>query len=333
MIRVGNSVMSGSTLTVLFLTGLLATTIAANAQTVANPPEQQVEKTQASTNEPPTQSKTLELPPIVVQGQRVSPFAEEQLVGPYQQPEWTTERRFPTTRIYLQEQPYEMGVEQWDRIRAFKDGTVEHRFSEEYELGLPHRFQMDAYYTWKAGSEAIAGPHNVAVDEESIEFRYAFADWGQLPMNPTLYVEYTFATGGDADALEGKLLLGDEICQVWHYGVNFICEQGLWGDCSTELAASAALGRTIIDRKLGLGIEAEYSNTTVAGSRGDPEVWFLLGPSAQWRITPKLHLDCVPLFGMTHDSPRTECWVVLGYDFGSGTGKETPVTPISTKGN
>jgi len=51
---------------------------------------------------------TNSVPEIVVSA---TALREEQLVGPYHQPEWTTERRFPTTRVYLQEQPYEMGVE------------------------------------------------------------------------------------------------------------------------------------------------------------------------------------------------------------------------------
>ena len=262
---------------------------------------------------------------IVVYGKRSQ---EEQLVGPCQQPEWTTARRFPSTRIYLQQQPYEIGVEQWDRVRSFKDGTVEHRFSEELEVGLPYRFQMDLYYTWKYADQ------HAEPDEQAIEFRYAFADWGQLPMSPTLYVEYTFATHGEPDALEGKILLGDEMGQGWHYGVNLICEQGLWGSRATKLAASAALGRTILDRKLGLGIEVEYSHETEKGSRDSAEEWCMLGPSVQWRITPKLHLDCAPLFGLSHDSPNMECWLVLGYDFGSGTSAEKPIEgPISTKGN
>ena len=246
-------------------------------------------------------------------------------MGPYQQPEWTTERRFPTTRVYLQEPPLEMGVEQWDRIRDFKDGTVEHRFSEEFELGLPHRFQLDVYETWKIE------PHNTHQDEASVEIRYAFADWGRIPMNPTLYAEYTFGTA-DPDALEVKLLLGDEIGPAWHYGINAICEQGLWGSCATELALSAALGWTVIDRKLGVGVEGKYSNETEKGSRGDPETSFLLGPSVQWRITPRTHFDLVPLFGLTDDSPRMECWAVLGFDLGPGTSGKASAAPISTKG-
>lgn len=242
---------------------------------------------------------------IIVYGNKIQ---EEQLIGPYQQPEWTTERRFPSTRIYLQEQPYEMGVEQWDRIRSFKDGTVEHRFSEEFEMGLPHHFQMDVYYTWKYVNQ-YAQP-----DEESIEFRYAFADWGKIILNPTLYVEYTFATHGEPDALEGKLLLGDITDHGYHYGVNLICEQGLWGSRFTELSISAALGRMIFDKKLSLGAETRYEHTTEVGLRDSAEEWFMLGPSIQWRITPKIHFDCAPLFGLNNASPNVECWVVMGCD-------------------
>lgn len=32
-------------------------------------------------------------------------LTEEQPVGPYNQPEWTTHRRFPSTRVYLQTKP------------------------------------------------------------------------------------------------------------------------------------------------------------------------------------------------------------------------------------
>jgi hypothetical protein len=35
-----------------------------------------------------------------------APITEHTLVGEYQQPEWTTHRRFPTTRVYLQQPPW-----------------------------------------------------------------------------------------------------------------------------------------------------------------------------------------------------------------------------------
>ena len=36
-------------------------------------------------------------------------------------PEWTSHRRFTTTRVYLQQAPWEVGVEQWWRVRDNRD--------------------------------------------------------------------------------------------------------------------------------------------------------------------------------------------------------------------
>src|SRR5438132_6091040 len=128
------------------------------------------------------------MPEVVVTGStnaetRPGWLGEEQYTGPYQQPEWTTERRFPGTRVYLQQQPWDVGFEQWVRYRDNKDGTKETRFQEEVELGLPHRFQLDLYETW-----AIDQDRRANQDEYSAEVRYALADWGKIPLNPTLYV-------------------------------------------------------------------------------------------------------------------------------------------------
>jgi len=61
----------------------------------------------------------------------------------------------------------------------------------------------------------------------------------------------------------------------------------------------------------------EYAQESVKGKRDDPEKELLIGPSVQWRPTRHIHIDAVPMFGITHDAPRVECWTVLGYDFGS----------------
>jgi hypothetical protein len=36
-----------------------------------------------------------------VTAKRVSEYREEDLIGPYGQPQWTAVRRFPTTRVYV----------------------------------------------------------------------------------------------------------------------------------------------------------------------------------------------------------------------------------------
>ena len=158
--------------------------------------------------------------PDVVVSNTPPRMVEDEGVGPYQQPEWTTDRRFPGTRVYLQQMPWNVGVEQWARLQTFRDGTAETRFQEEVEVGLPHRFQLDLYETWDIDQD-----RRTEQDEYSAELRYALADWGKIPLNPTLYLEYA-EHDHDANTLEGKLLLGTDLAPRWHWGLNLACEQG-----------------------------------------------------------------------------------------------------------
>jgi hypothetical protein len=96
------------------------------------------------------------------------------------------------------------------------------------------------------------------------------------------------------------------------------------------LAVSGALGKTIMDQKLGLGIETKYVNETEKGARSDAADKVLLGPSLQWRPAPKWHVDLAPLAGLTDDSPRLEAWAVAGFEFGPGSEKKAVQAPIST---
>jgi len=92
---------------------------------------------------------------------------------------------------------------------------------EEYEIGLPHRFQVDLYETWTVNEH-----HRSQQDEVSAEVRYALADWGQIPLNPTLYLEYA-QHDHDANTLEGKVLLGTDFTPRLHWGLNLAGEQQL----------------------------------------------------------------------------------------------------------
>jgi hypothetical protein len=266
---------------------------------------------------------TSHLPEVLV-STNLPALEEAAPVGPYQQPEWTTERRFPSTRVYLQQMPWNVGVEQWMRGRYFHDGVAETRFQEEAELGIPYRFQLDLYETW-----AIDQHRRIDQEEASAELRYALADWGKIPLNPTLYLEYA-EHDRSANTLEGKLLLGTDFSQSLHWGMNLACEQELYGTQNTELAASQGLSYTLINEKLSAGVEMEYYHEKAIGSHG--ENWFLIGPSLQWRPTASTHLDLVPLLGCTHYSPEVEAYIVFGYDFGTGTKKEH-YAPASVRGN
>jgi hypothetical protein len=220
--------------------------------------------------------------------------------------------------------PWETGFEQWARVQDFRDGTVESRFQEEFEIGLPHRFQIDLYETW-----SIDQDRRVDEDEYSAEVRYALADWGKIPLNPTLYLEYA-EHQNDANTLEGKLLLGTDLAPHVHWGLNLADEQGLSGVANTELAASQGLSYTLIDQKLDVGVEMEYYHEK---ARRTPEQnQFLLGPSVQWRFASWAHLDIAPLIGCTHDAPKIEAYVVFGIDFNTGPAKREHYAPTSLRG-
>ena len=264
--------------------------------------------------------QTNKLPTTIVEDQ----ILEESKIGPYSQPEWTYRRRFSTTRVYVQKEPWQAGVEQWWRGRFYKDGSASHLLQEEFEIGLPHRFQFDLYENWIVDKQGIAHHHDVAT-----ELRWALADWGKIPLNPTIYGEWKSVDKSQGpDVYEFKLLLGEELMPNLHWGLNMIYEQEVGGERATEMAWSQGLSYALIDSKFSAGLEMSFKHETTSYLRSQPEIKFSLGPSFQWRPTPKTHLDIVPLFGLTHDAPSVEAFLVFGYDFG----KPGSYSPSSLKG-
>ncbi len=274
----------------------------------------------AQTNAPATSS----LPVIEV---RAAPLHEAQAVGPYEQPEWTTQRRFPTTRVYLQEQPGDFSLEGWWRGKWFKDGSNAQRFEEELEIGLPHRFQLDVYHGWGTENDEHATKNEFA----SIELRYALADWGKIPLNPTLYGEYTY-NFDESDEVEIKLLLGGQLGQDLHWGFNISREEQTGGTKHLEIEIAQAASYTLIDQKLSIGYEWEYSQESDQGERANPDKSFGIGPSLQWRPTRNTHLDIIPLFGLSHDAPKVESFVVFGIDFGPESKTPSLIEPAALRG-
>ena len=134
-------------------------------------------------------------------------LAEEKPDGASGQPDWVKQRRFSNTRVYLQKDPWEMGVEQWYRVRTYDGGRVTQRSQTEFEMGLPYRMQLDIY---EKAIHDNSDDRGWQQDEVAVDLRYGLADWGVLPLNPALYVEYAFAHEG-SDILESKILFGDEL--------------------------------------------------------------------------------------------------------------------------
>jgi hypothetical protein len=160
--------------------------------------------------------------------------------------------------------------------------------------------------------------------------RYAFADWGKIPLNPTLYAEYKIGNHAP-NVAEFKLLLGEQIAPRIHWGLNFVYEKELRGERATEFQISQGLSYTLIDEKLSFGVEMKYVFETTAGTRGEPEQKFLIGPSLQVRPTRNTHLDLVALIGTNRDSPRVEGFVIFGIDFGKVGGDSQLLAFFNTK--
>ncbi|HEY5073734.1 MAG TPA: hypothetical protein VII34_03495 [Pyrinomonadaceae bacterium] len=231
------------------------------------------------------------------------------LVGPYNQPQWTTERAFSTTRVYVRPPGSLEFVQYW--TPEWKDGMTEHAFREELEIGLPYRFQLDFYQNWgiEEGKSFYKG--------SSVELRYALADWGKIPLNPTLYAEWAFNDAAP-DVWELKLLLGETFCRRWNWAANIIYEQETGGGRETEIAFSTALTYTLVDEKVNVGFEALAERKTERGSRSKPESELLVGPSINVHPTRNSFITAAPLFGTTKDSPDVELFVVAGFQFSFG---------------
>lgn len=251
---------------------------------------------------------------------------EESPVGENKQPEWTTRRRFATVRSYVLP-PWQFEFEQWWSGFFPRTGRGRHIVQEEVSIGLPYRFQFDVYANHEITPEGTWRHQGVAT-----EMRYAFGDWGEIPLNPTIYLEWKFNNGDIPDAGEVKFLFTEELAPGWHWGMNIFYEQQMSDPREIEWGASQAVSYTLIDQKLSVGVEMQFNHVTEHESRGTPVLEFLVGPSIQWRPTPRTHLDIVPLMGATQESPCIWAWVVFGVDFGPGRDKGAPLAPISTRG-
>jgi hypothetical protein len=247
--------------------------------------------------------------------------SDTQRVGAYNQPAWTTQRPFASTRTYvLPAGTYEF--EQWVRPTWNRDDPTEWRFLEEIALGLGCRWQLDIYERWNIEPDDD-NKEQVNHEGVQIEARYALADWDVIPLNPTLYAEWIERGGPQDDKpnkFEIKLLLSDELFHDLYYASNIVLEQEVAGELETEIAWSNAFGTTIIDRLLMAGIEMNLSSTTVEGARGEPETAFTIGPSIQLRPTNRTFWDVVALFGTTEESPICQMYIVWGYQFGTRAG-------------
>jgi len=272
--------------------------------------------------------------------------AGEELIGPYAQPRWSARGRFSAdTDVYVLP-PYSFYFD-LDYNGTFpRKGQPDHLFVQEYELGLPCQFQVG----WEFYQEAINGHRQIPFT--LIEGRYAFADWGKIPLNPTLLAEFKWGTGKDyfgketdrgaggdsgeesvtkniSNSYEVRLLLGQEIGKSVEFASNIFFEQKLSGDREREVGFSTAWSYALRGEALKLGLETKYSNESQPSKRHLARNIFQLGPAFTYKPSPHTRIDVAPLAGIGHDSPYLETFLIFSIDFGTGETKEAE-EPVST---
>ena len=234
---------------------------------------------------------------------------EEQRIGSYQQPEWTAQRLFGETRVYVVPEG-QAEFEFWYVPKVPRHGEpVENKLQYEFEFGLPYRFQIDLYLVQeKSGNTGEQASGN------KFEVRWALADWDVIPANPTLYLEWV-QNDGAADHVEAKLLLGGELAQRWHWGSNLVFEHETGGAYENSHEFTTGVGYSVIDQKLSLGVETKLALVNVHGARSHVDTELLVGPSLQFRPLPRAHIDLAPLIGVTTDAPQLQVFFVFGWQF------------------
>lgn len=259
---------------------------------------------------------------VVVEEKKERP-SESERMGPYNAPAWSSHRRFATTRVYVQQAPGEVEFEQWVeyRIKRGKHSNPSTRLRTEFEFGLPYRFQLDLYLlTEHDRDDTRSDFHWRGI---SAELRWAIADWNVIPGNPTLYFEYQLLDD-EPDVIEPKILLGGDIIDRLHWGLNFIYEGSVGANHHSqqadEWAVHGGLAYGLLDNILSVGIEANYVYT-IERSREPRETVrfeeFYIGPSVQWRPMDQMHLDVVILrnCGNDREGKRAKIFAVFGFEF------------------
>lgn len=263
-----------------------------------------------------------QLPDVEVVEYMSEADSEQTLVGPNRQPEWTTRpHRFATTRAYVLP-PGVSELELWGTSEFNEDSEPIHGLEQEFMIGLPNRFQLDFYTVQAQG----AGQDEFHFDEFKAEVRWALDEWGEIPLNPTLYAEWETSADSDSDAVEYKALLAEDLGEDWYWAGNIVYEQEYSGSRETELALTSGLNYTVTDKKFNVGAEAEIVRATEKGSRGDPEWKFNVGPSFQYRFTDSARFRVVPLAGLGPDSTDLTTFFIFGYTLGGDEGRRQQTT-------
>lgn len=250
------------------------------------------------------------LRPVIVTGKAPNIHdveSESDLVGPANQPEWTTRRAFAETDIYVIP-PGEFEFNQFYVSSHPRHGKPENLFESEFEFGLPWRTQFDVELNYSLVNGRLQH------DATLVELPHALADWGKIPLNPTIDAGWLFNHRG-ADSYFFRLLLADELSERFHFGSNLSFQRQIGDERETAYELNTALTYVAINSKLALGGEFlfEYETAREDGEFEDSTT-AMLGPTLLFKPTHTTHLGLVTLFGLTKDSPVAEVILIFGMD-------------------
>ncbi len=244
--------------------------------------------------------------------------SESDRVGPANQPEWTTRRAFAETDVYVIP-PGEVEFNQFYISSHPRHGKPENLFESEFEIGLPWRTQFDVELNYRLNSGHFQH------DATLLELPHALADWGKLPLNPTIDGGWRFNTD-EADAYFFRLLLAEEFGRRFHFGANLTFQQQVGGEREQAYELNTAVSYSALDARLTLGAEllVEYESSR-EWENGILERSFstevMLGPTLLFKPSRNTHLGLTPLFGLTHDAPVVEVFLVFGIDLEPFSGR------------
>ncbi len=237
--------------------------------------------------------------------------SESDLVGPAKQPEWTTRRVFAETDIYVIP-PGAIEFNQFYVPTVPRSGTMEHAFESELEFGLPWRTQFDVELNYSVTNGRLR------YDSTRVEIPHALANWNEIPLNPTIDGGWRVQTD-EADAFFFRLLLAEEFGPRVHFGANLTYDRQVGDEHETSYEFSMALSYVVKDSKLAVGMEALFEYETKQGDDPDEgsihSTSAMIGPSLLYKPTRNTHVGLVTLFGVTHDAPAMQAFVLFGMDF------------------
>ena len=273
---------------------------------------------------------------------------ENDIRSAYGAPGTFSRTRFsPTTTAYVLP-PYQFCLATIYEGDAFQHGFPDHLFTQELEMGLPHRFGIAA----ETQLERFNG--GGGFETVSLEGRYALADWGKIPLNPTLFAEYKFGVGpirheegpppppGEEEeagppqipnAYELRLLLSQEFFHRYEWAMNGFFEKENTGDRGREIGFSQSIMTPIVlpNEQLKVGLEMLYKNFSVKDTRGNADNIFVIGPSGAYRTSTNTRLEVSTLFGCTNDSPHVQVFAVFSWLLGPPGPGEQGEAPVSTR--